>query len=417
MKPSSTIIVALLCLLLLSTTALSAEEQFDAHKPFAKLHFDDHEMDFAFALIVGATMNHGCEIGEAFYTASQIEEGNASSWQNEWITMADRVAARGEKSLAKGHKVSARDQFQRASYYYRAALISMMPDDLRFQKTALTGRNLLKRAGKLLDPPMEYIEIPFEGTILPGYYRKASNDKKPRKTLIMLGGGETFAEDLVFYISQQAFDRGYNFITVDLPGQGLLPLEDKVFRADVEVPVMKVVDYVSKKPEVDPNKIAAYGISGGGGFVPKSAENDPRIKAIAMNSAVVDAYPLFASMPVASATPEIVETWSTFKQNTVKSIAWRWGVKSDDIPGLVAANKGYAFTPEKITCPALIIVGEGEYSNDEVKRQQKLCYDKLKVKKKIVVTPANEGASNHCITENRSVMSQVVFDFFDEVFN
>jgi len=222
---------------------------------------------------------------------------------------------------------------------------------------------------------------------------------------------------LFFYISQQAFDRGYNFITVDLPGQGLLPLKNKVFRADVEVPVMKVVDYVLKKPEVDPNKIAAYGISGGGGFVPKSAENDPRIKAIAMNSAVVDAYPLFASMPVASATPEIVETWSTFKQNTVKSIAWRWGVKSDDIPGLVAANKGYAFTPERITCPALIIVGEGEYSNDEVKRQQKLCYDKLKVKKKMVVTPANEGASNHCITENRSVMSQVVFDFFDEVFN
>jgi hypothetical protein len=34
-----------------------------------------------------------------------------------------------------------------------------------------------------------------------------------------------------------------------------------------------------------------------------------------------------------------------------------------------------------------------------------------------VVTPAEEGASNHCITENRSIMSQVVFDFFDEVFD
>ncbi len=28
----------------------------------------------------------------------------------------------------------------------------------------------------------------------------------------------------------------------------------------------------------------------------------------------------------------------------------------------------------------------------------------------------DEGASNHCITENRSIMSQVVFDFFDEAF-
>jgi hypothetical protein len=28
----------------------------------------------------------------------------------------------------------------------------------------------------------------------------------------------------------------------------------------------------------------------------------------------------------------------------------------------------------------------------------------------------NEGASSHCITENRSLMSQAVFDWLDEVF-
>ncbi|OPY77560.1 MAG: hypothetical protein A4E64_01075 [Syntrophorhabdus sp. PtaU1.Bin058] len=35
-------------------------------------------------------------------------------------------------------------------------------------------------------------------------------------------------------------------------------------------------------------------------------------------------------------------------------------------------------------------------------------------KKFLVVTPADEGASNHCLTENRSVMSQTVFDFLDD---
>ena len=28
---------------------------------------------------------------------------------------------------------------------------------------------------------------------------------------------------------------------------------------------------------------------------------------------------------------------------------------------------------------------------------------------------AEEGASNHCIMENRSLMSQVVFDWLDEI--
>ncbi|MDO9631398.1 MAG: alpha/beta hydrolase, partial [Humidesulfovibrio sp.] len=175
-------------------------------------------MDFAFALILGATMNHGCEIGEAYATVTNIKEGSATSWQDEWIKMAGCVAARGEASLARGHRVSAREQFQRASYYYRASLISMLPDDPKFKPTALKGRALLKKAGLLFDPPLEYIEIPFEGTVLPGYYRKADCGAKQCKTLVMLGGGETFAEDLVFYIAPQAYDRGYNFITVDLPG-------------------------------------------------------------------------------------------------------------------------------------------------------------------------------------------------------
>ena len=109
------------------------ETKFDAHASFTKLHFDDSEMDFAFALILGATMNHGCEIGEAFYTATNIKEGSAASWQEEWINMAERAEARAEQSLAGVHEESAREQLQRAAYYYRTALVSMMPDDPRFK--------------------------------------------------------------------------------------------------------------------------------------------------------------------------------------------------------------------------------------------------------------------------------------------
>ncbi len=395
----------------------ASEKKFDAHESFAKLHFDDTEMEFAFALILGATINHGCEIGEAFYTVSKIKEGDAAIWQEEWINMAEKVENRGQKSLNNDHKVSAREQFMRASYYYRAALISMMPDDKRLKDVAGKSRSLLISAGKLMNPPLEYTEIPFEDTKLPIYFRRANNSKKPTKTLIMIGGGETFAEDLFFYIAPQAYERGYNFLTVDLPGQGLLPMEGKFFRADVEVPMKTVINYALKRPEVDPKYLAAYGISGGGGFVPKTAMNDFRLKAIVMNSAVVDAYPLFTSMPVATATPDIVKTWSSFKRNTVESIAWRWGVDMDNIPGLIPANKGFAFNPKKVTCPALVIVGEGEYSNREVQRQQKECMANLpNPKSKFVMTPKNEGASNHCITENRSVMSQVVFDWLDNIF-
>lgn len=408
------LMATLILLNLLGACAITSANDFDAHKPSAKLHFDDTEMDFALVLIVGATMNHGAEIGEAFYTAAQIKEGNASSWQAEWIKMAEKVQARGEESLAGGHKVSARAQFMRACGYFRGALVSMMPDDARFKDTATKARNLMKRAGQLMDPPLEYFEIPFEGTVMPGYFRAASSSRTPTKTLLMIGGGETFAEDLIFYIAREAFERGYNFMTVDMPGQGLLPGEGYPFRPDMNVPMRAVVDYALSRPEVDPDQLAAFGMSGGGGFVPQAAQFDKRIKAIAMSSAVVDAEKLWATMPIASATQDVVATWTQFKQNTIKVIAWRWGVAMDNIPGLVEANRGFSFDPAKVACPALIVVGEGEYDDKEVARQQQECMDGLpNPNKKLAITPADEGASNHCLLENRSVMSQELFDWLD----
>ncbi|MGE4403814.1 MAG: alpha/beta hydrolase family protein [Desulfobulbus sp.] len=160
---------------------------------------------------------------------------------------------------------------QRASYAYRISLLSILPNDPRLQERALKSRSLLKKAGALFDPPLEYFEISFEGTVLPGYFRKAAPGSKPAKTLLMIGGGETFAEDLFFYIAPQAHDRGYNFMAVDLPGQGLLPLEGKTFRPDSYVPMKAVIDYALKRSDVDPERLAAYGYSGGGGFVPQAA--------------------------------------------------------------------------------------------------------------------------------------------------
>jgi pimeloyl-ACP methyl ester carboxylesterase len=401
-------------------TAQGQEQKkvFDAHDTNVRYHFNDTDMDFNFGTIVlGSAVNHGVEIGEAFYAASQIKDGDAASWQEEWFKLARLAEARGEQSLAGGHKVSARDQLQRASYYYRISLLSIMPNDPRLKERALKSRSLLKKAGELFDSPLEYFEIPFEGTVLPGYIRKAAAGTKPAKTLIMIGGGETFAEDLFFYIAPQTYDRGYNFMTVDLPGQGLLPLEGKTFRPDMNVPMKAVVDYALSRPDVDPKQLASYGYSGGGGFVPQAAMHDPRIKAIAMNSAVVDAFPLFSTMPVVLATKKEIASWTIFHGNIVKAICWRWGVPMDKPSGLAEANRGFTFDPAKVAVPALLIVGEGEYKSEEVKRQQQVCMDKFpNPMKKIVITPTVEGATNHCVMENRSLVSQVLFDWLDEVF-
>ena len=69
----------------------------------------------------------------------------------------------------------------------------------------------------------------------------------------------------------------------------------------------------------------------------------------------------------------MLATWSSFKRGTVQSIAWRWGVAPDNIPGLVEAQEGYRFDPTQVTCPALALVGEGEYQDPEVQHDGVRC--------------------------------------------
>lgn len=408
-------------LLLTAFAALAATEAqetkvFDAHATTFNYFFKEGDMDFHFGtLVLGAAPNGGLELGEAFYAAQNIKDGDAVSWHTHWAALAERVAARGEAALAAGHTVSARQQLLRAANYLRFSVISMLPDNPEFLKRGARVRELMRKAGPLFNPPLEYFEFAFEGKMLPGYFQAAPGSG-PRKTLLMIGGGETFAEDLYFYIAPQAIARGYNFATVDLPGQGLLPAQGMIFRTDTYKPLKPVVDYLLTRPEVDPKKLASYGISGGGLFVPQAAEHDPRIKAIAMSSAVVDAHTLFATMPAATTTDQEMTTWASFHNGVVRSICWRYGV--DKPTGLVDANKGNVFDPTKISVPALIIVGEGEYRSKEVQRQQKIAMDGFSnPNKKLVITPANEGATNHCIMENRSVVAQVLFDWLDDAFN
>ena len=68
------------------------ERAVDPHVGYFRFYFQDEKMDYVFgSLILGATVNHGCEIGEAFYTASKIKDGDAASWQAEWIKTARLV--------------------------------------------------------------------------------------------------------------------------------------------------------------------------------------------------------------------------------------------------------------------------------------------------------------------------------------
>lgn len=113
-----------------------------------------------------------------------------------------------------------------------------------------------QRAASLFDPPIEPINIPYEGDCLPGYCL-GKIGRGPSKTLILIGGVDTYVEDLYLLLGPDALKRGYNLLFVDLPGQGGLPFSGSCMLPDTEHPFEKVVDYAISRPEVDAERIVA----------------------------------------------------------------------------------------------------------------------------------------------------------------
>jgi hypothetical protein len=86
-----------------------------------KFLFDDETFSFETLRSTGFAGYFGADLGEVVATAARIKDGDLDSWQREWQASAARVAELGERSLACGHRISARENQLRASNYYRTA--------------------------------------------------------------------------------------------------------------------------------------------------------------------------------------------------------------------------------------------------------------------------------------------------------
>ena len=193
-----------------------------------KIVFQDPTFSLQLLRAIGETYYKGADVGECLSTAYRIIEGDFESWYAEWLKTANRVHKYAEDCLAAGHRVSAREAYLRASNYYRVAEFLLMdPKDPRIQTTWGNSKECFSKAAKLFSPAFEPIEIPYEGTTLPGYFYGVDNDKDnsssgkiSRPTLIVHGGFDSTVEELYTSAAAPALERGYNCMTFEGPGQG-----------------------------------------------------------------------------------------------------------------------------------------------------------------------------------------------------
>lgn len=154
--------------------------------------YDDEGMNFSVLLGLGFAYHGLADAGETLATIERVPEDDRDTWVREWTATADRLRGDADAAEKRGHRISARAKLLRASTYYDHAS-SASPgtsSDDRFTPLWEQHRDCWDRAAALLDPPVEPIEIPYEGTTLAGYFFRPDTSGTRRPTFILNNGSD-----------------------------------------------------------------------------------------------------------------------------------------------------------------------------------------------------------------------------------
>jgi alpha-beta hydrolase superfamily lysophospholipase len=396
----------------------------------ASRFFRQDDFEFLTEIALGATAYRAAEAGEVLATVGRVKNGDYSSWVREWEAMATRVQWLAHESEQAGRRVSARESYLRAStYYFNAAFFVLgTHQGRRLQELWRSHRDCFERAAALFDPPFERVAIPYEQTMLEGWFFPAAiGDADARRPLAILNNGsDGTLTDMWVQGAAAGTARGYHCLTFDGPGQGSALFEQGLsFRPDWEQVVTPVVDYACSRVDVDPERIALLGVSQAGYWVPRAIAFEPRIAAAVADPGVVDVSEAMTSQLPSSMKKllkegnqakfdsqiHLIERFSNSLRFTMKFRSVPYGTESPF--ELFKRASEHRLDPEiagRIRCPLAITDPENEpFWPGQSQRLAAMVGERATV----IPFSAEEGADGHCEPRAPVLRAQRIFDWLD----
>lgn len=374
------------------------------YEAFGWHHWPNHPwLSYQFRRALGETQEGGGAVSECFQVASRMIPGDKESWHREWLRVADRNFARAEDAESRGHIQTAINAWIRAVDYYRSAEFWLAADDPRRLSAFTRCETSFQRASVYFSPPVEVVEIPYEGgAFLPAYFIPSPAAKTAHQpVLIAFGGLDSFKEELYFMVAKGALKRGISVLLVDGPGQGAtLRRQFLHTRYDYEVPVAHCIDYLETRDDVDPSRIAVSGASLGGYYAARAGAMEPRICAAISHGAIWRVNDLWESAGEAHGLSDHVK--------------WVFGTRTV----AEAIEIGQAFSVEGIfahmRCPYLILHGGHDVLGVA---QAKKVYDSARdsgVDVTLEILPDEMTGAEHCQHDNPTLGQEVMLDWLSD---
>lgn len=200
-----------------------------------------------------------------------------------FVAAAERRERRAREAEGRGHLVTAREHYFAAAILLTPAVWAITDDDPWLRK--LYDRLNANYAAWMKHAPhgVQRFELPFERGALPVYLHTPvgySGGRLP--TILASGGMDTRKELVVAQYGERFLERGFAVLSVDGPGRGEAPLLGAYATEDNWIEAGKVfMNFLLGRPEVDPDRMVAFGSSFGSFWMTQVAATQPRLKGCA----------------------------------------------------------------------------------------------------------------------------------------
>ncbi len=278
----------------------------------------------------------------------------------------------------------------------------------------MRGVECLRDASKLIKRPhIEYVEIPYEGTTIPGMLVHAENTENrqgPVPAMIFFDGLDVTKEIQYFKGIPDLVARGISCLIVDGPGNGeAIRFRNLYLHHETERYATPAYEFLAARSEIDASRIGVMAISLGGYYAPRAAAFEKR----------------FACCIAWGAQWDYRQTWIDRFERLSRSVTPSLSVAANHLLWIVNAKTvdealdllrpfNLDGVVQRIECPFLLVHGEGD---EQIPLEDaQACFDAVGSQDKTMkVFTREEGGYHHCQIDNVSIGTSYMWDWLERV--
>ena len=252
--------------------------------------------------VVTRSLIYGTDSFDMEYVLKKIDEIKTMSgkevkrvWFSEWERKAARYIECAEKAEKAGNRVSVEAFYMMTAQCYYAGY-QINTDDID-QKREVYEKlaKFYRKAVSFRNNKVKYVEIPVPalGKVkLPGYIHYPDKGRGKNYPLALTYSGLGSCKEELDLLATPLLERGIAVLTVDMPGTGaaLFDYDAKCIGSHLEAGLDAIATYAENISNVDPERIANYGLCMGGGYAFRASAKRKATKCC------VSLFPLFMNI-------------------------------------------------------------------------------------------------------------------------